>query len=92
MDIRTVGELRRWLADQPADRLVILQKDAEGNGYSPIADATEAMYVAASTWSGEVYPTQEELVQLVAQGSGWDPEDDAAPDDAVRVVVLGPTN
>jgi hypothetical protein len=34
---------------------VILQKDGEGNGYSPCAGADTAIYVADSTYSGEVY-------------------------------------
>ena len=87
----TVGELLDYLATQPRDRKVILQKDAEGNGYSPLADADESMYAAECTWAGDVYPTPEQLTELIAGGSGWS-EDDAAPDDAERVIVLGPVN
>lgn len=93
MKITSVGELVDWLSTQPRDRMVVLSKDAEGNGYSPLADADETMYLAESTWAGETYPTPEQLAELVAQpGGGWDAEDDAAPEDAVRVVVLGPVN
>lgn len=39
---------------------VILQKDAEGNGYSPLSDASDdAVYVEESTWSGELYDHQD---------------------------------
>lgn len=87
MDVRTVGELVDYLATQPRDRLVVMAKDAEGNGYSPLADAEEAMYAAESTWAGEVYLTPEELA------AKSDPDDwTEAPEDAVRVVLLGPTN
>ena len=35
---------------------VVLQKDSEGNGYSPLAGADpEAVYIPDSTWSGDVY-------------------------------------
>lgn len=87
MDVKTVGDLIDYLATQPRDRLVVMSSDAEGNSYSPLADADEAMYSADSTWSGDVYNTPEQL-----EGKA-DPDDwTEAPDDAVRVVVLGPTN
>lgn len=89
----TVAELRQVLDGLPDDQLVVMASDAEGNSHSPLADAEEAMYVAASTWSGDVYNTPEELAVKAAQpGSGWDAEADAAPDDAVRVLLLGPVN
>lgn len=87
MDVNTVGDLIDYLMTQPRDRLVVMSKDAEGNGYSPLADADEAMYEADSTWSGDVYNTPEQLAGM--RGADEYPE---APDDAVRVVVLGPTN
>jgi hypothetical protein len=72
--------------DQDAD--VILQKDSEGNGYSPLyAVDGAAVYVPDSTWSGSVYSTD------------WT-ADDADMDDAEwaemlkrpRCVVLAPVN
>ena len=85
-DMGTVGELLDYLATQPRDRKVILRKDAEGNGHSPLADAWEAMYAAGSTWSGDTYATPEDLAGT-APG-----EYSPGPDDAERVVVLGPVN
>ena len=88
----TVKQLRDFLADQPDDRLVILQKDVEGNGHSPLDEADEAMYLADNTWSGDVYLTPEQLaVRINGHEDGWS-DDDGAPDDAVRVVLLGPVN
>lgn len=51
----TVGELIEYLKEFNPDMQVILQKDAEGNGYSPLCGAGEAIYVAVSTYSGECY-------------------------------------
>jgi hypothetical protein len=90
--VNTVGELADFLATQPRDRPIVLRKDSEGNGHSPLADAWEAMYAADSTWSGETYLTPEDLAEaMAAPGTDWT-EEDAAPGDAERVVVLGPVN
>jgi hypothetical protein len=52
----TIKDLKEAIQDLPDDMLVILQKDAEGNGYSPLAGAdSDAVYIADSTWSGDVY-------------------------------------
>lgn len=62
------------------DAIVILQKDAEGNGYSPLRDfasndpAIVDRYFADSTWSGEVYPA------------------DDAPEGGVPCITLVPIN
>ena len=89
----TVGELAGYLATQPRNRKVILRKDAEGNGHSPLAEAWEAMYSADTTWSGDTHPTPEDLAEWMAGPNlqGWS-EEDGAPDDAERVIVLGPVN
>jgi hypothetical protein len=86
----TVGDLMDFLCAQPRDRKVILRKDSEGNEHSPLAEAWEGMYAA---WSGDTYPLPEELAEWMAGDNtqGWS-EEDAAPDDAERVVVLGPVN
>lgn len=86
----TVGELRKALEDQPDDLLVVMARDAEGNSHGPLALVERAMYVAKCTWAGDVYCTPEELAERMAEpGSGWT-EEDAAPDDAVPIVLLGP--
>lgn len=95
----TVGDLVDALADKPRDRLVIMAKDAEGNGYSPLSDVSETMYLPDSTWSGETYPTDEFLDAKLAvdmfgaapDSEGWS-EEDRAPADAIRVIELGPVN
>jgi hypothetical protein len=89
----TAGELGDYLSAQPRDQKVVLRKDAEGNDHSPLAEAWEGMYVADSTWSGETYPTPEDLAEAMTPPNlqGWSDED-AAPEGAERVIVLGPVN
>jgi hypothetical protein len=83
----TVRQLARWLLEQP-DMPVVMAKDAQGNGHSPAAGAWQAMYVAETPWSGEVYPTPEDI----KASPDLNPDEDGPPGGAMRVVVLGPTN
>lgn len=83
-----VKELKEAIADLPDDMEVILQKDAEGNGYSPLADADpEAVYIAETTWCGDVYDTR------------WTPEDACKDEEEweeilakPRALILAPVN
>lgn len=52
----TVGQLRARLAGYHDDLPIVMSKDAEGNGYSPLEDVEATLYVAHTTWSGECYP------------------------------------
>jgi len=52
-------ELIKLLEKNP-DREVVMSKDSEGNGFSPLADVGEQFYVPETTWSGEVC-SQDEL-------------------------------
>lgn len=81
------GELREFLVGYPDDMPVILEKDAEGNGYSPLCAAAEKMYYPTSSWSGECHPTDEEVDE-----GRWYSEEDRAPEGSVRAIVLGPVN
>lgn len=50
-----VKQLKELLKNIDDERIVILQKDGEGNGYSPLyCIDDESVYVADSTWSGDV--------------------------------------
>lgn len=52
----TVRELQEFIKDLNPTMEVILQKDAEGNGYSPLCEAAaNSFYVPENTWSGEMY-------------------------------------
>lgn len=50
-----VKELIDFLLGYDPETEIILQKDAEGNGYSPLAGADAGIYVADSTYSGDFY-------------------------------------
>lgn len=87
-ELTTVGELVDWLQTQPREWRIVMSKDAEGNGHSPMASALQAMYVLETTFSGEIYPTND---QVDDEDSGYDDED-RPPEDAEPVVLLIPTN
>lgn len=54
-----VKQLKEAIQNLPDEMEVILQKDSEGNGYSPLSDAdSDCVYFADSTYSGEVYSTK----------------------------------
>lgn len=86
----TLADLRaalEELAHLPGDTPVVVRGDAEGNRHSPLWSAYEVMYEAETAYSGETYPTPEEIAA--------DPrytDEDEAPEDAVRAVVLTPMN
>lgn len=85
----TLAELRAQLAalNLPDGTVVILAKDGEGNGFSPLVEADPGMYLADTTWSGERYLTEEQRL------AKEEPDDwFQAPDDAVPAVFLWPTN
>lgn len=75
----TVGELLKDLSDCPADAVVVMSKDGEGNNFSPVANHSAEHYRSESTWSGEL------------RDSEYDEEEDG-PDGAVKAIVLWPTN
>lgn len=86
----TVDELRKELEGADGSCIVVMSSDGEGNSYSPLADVDhEHVYVADSTWSGDIYyPTlTDELRQ-----HGYTDEDVYAGDDAVPARVLWPVN
>ena len=53
-----IKELKELIKDLPDELEIILQKDSEGNGYSPLEGIDlDAIYVPETTWYGEVYDT-----------------------------------
>lgn len=53
----TVDQLIRELQNYPGDLEIILQRDPEGNGYSPLAGSDTAIYISDDEcWSDpEIY-------------------------------------
>lgn len=54
-----VGDLRELLDSFPADMPVVMQKDSEGNGFSPLSGGEKAVYVPVTTWYGDVYSEED---------------------------------
>lgn len=51
-----IKELKEAIANLPDDMQVILQRDSEGNGYSPLCSLdSDAIYTPTNSWSGDVY-------------------------------------
>lgn len=79
-----IAELSKWALDIE----VILQKDSEGNGYSPLyAVDGNAVYVAESAWSGEVFSTDN-----CAEDNCMDEDEWTELLEGPHCVVLVPTN
>lgn len=86
----TIKELREAIAELPDDMLVVMSKDGEGNGYSPLSGVDQSMYRADSTWSGEIA-----IAALTdeAREQGYSDEDVGTKEDGYEpAVVLWPTN
>lgn len=85
----TVKELKKELENLPDDMEVILQKDSEGNGYSPLSGVDAAVvYVPDSTWSGDVYSVEE----WSADDACMDEDEWAEIKTKPRAAVLFPIN
>lgn len=85
----TVKELRKLLDEYPDDYVVILQKDTEGNGHSPLEGSWHGVYVPDSTWSGNVH-----LAELTEEdrGQGYTEDDLYDGDDGQFALILYPVN
>lgn len=71
------------------DRIVVMSKDGEGNGFSPLdhVESQNCAYKADSTWSGTVgleYLTHEMVAQRYGDGD--------VIEDGQRAVCLWPVN
>lgn len=84
-----VKELKNILNEFNDEDIVILQKDSEGNGYSPLSGYDEMTYVAENTWSGDVY-----IKELTSEHKefGYTEEDLYDGDDGVNAIILFPVN
>ena len=84
-----VKELIEELKKVDPEREVIMAKDDEGNGFSPLADFSQDLYVPHSTWSGEIHI--EELTEELKK-YGYTEEDMYNGNDGVKALVLWPVN
>lgn len=83
-----VKDLIRELQLLDPEMECIVQKDAEGNGYSPLAGADpNGIYIAETTWYGEVYDAT-----WTAEDAGMDEDLWETMLRKPRCVVLYPVN
>lgn len=83
----TVKSLKEAIAEMPDDAMVVLQRDSEGNGYSPADGAAPAIYVPESTYSGEIYEEEWTAEECCLEDDEWE-NLKLKP----RVLLLWPTN
>jgi hypothetical protein len=83
-----VKQLKDALATLPDDMEVIMQKDSEGNGFSPLHGADpNGIYVAEEAWYGEVYDADWTADDCCMNEDEW-AEIKALP----RALILYPVN
>jgi hypothetical protein len=83
-----VSELIEKLSRMNPDSEVIMQKDSEGNGYSPLYCVdSNAVYVPDSTYSGDVYSLSWSADDACMSEGEWN-----RIQNSPKCVVLCPTN
>jgi hypothetical protein len=83
-----VKELKKLISNLPDEMEVVLQKDAEGNGYSPLSGAdSNAVYIAETTWCGDVYSMEWSADDACMSDEQWE-NIKAKP----RTLILYPVN
>lgn len=83
----TVRDLIAELEKLPPESQVIIQKDAEGNGYSPLADVDgNAIYQPYTTWAGKVLSADWTAEEACYAGHDWE----KFKADNLRCCVLAP--
>ena len=85
----TVNELRELLAAEDGDRLVVMSRDSDGTGFSPLTEVECAAYRADGSRSGE---TGIEALTDALREQGFGEEDVLSGAGVVPAVVLWPTN
>jgi C1A family cysteine protease len=83
-----VKDLMEELATYDQNSEVILQKDAEGNDYSPLEGSDDdCVYVPRTTWAGQVYSLDSTFEENDMEEEEWEPIKKQQ-----RCVVLFPVN
>lgn len=84
-----IAELKKLLEGYDPEMEIILQKDAEGNGYSPLEGIDgECIYVPESTYAGEIYSTKWMAIDADFSEEDWK----AFKTSNKRCLVLFPVN
>lgn len=84
-----ISALKKAIKQFDDEMEVVLQKDAEGNGYSPLAEVHgNAIYIAESTWGGDVYSTEWSADEACMESDEWEEFKALNP----KCVILAPIN
>ena len=90
MKVKQLKKLLNKLTSEKDNYEVILQEDAEGNGYSPLAGIDDnAIYIAENTWSGEVYDKEYTAEEHCLEEAEWEK---MKKNPKLSCVVLFPNN
>ena len=79
-----IKELIDILESYDPETEVVMASDSEGNDYSPVDGFSEGLYVADSTWSGQMYD-EEEFAEYVE-------DEEFDKEDGVKAICLFPVN
>jgi hypothetical protein len=82
-----VSELKKLLERFDDDDLLILARDAEGNGYSPLGSVWNGIYVAEAESRGNAYLSE---LSQEDQEAGFTEEDVYSEPDGIHAVFLVP--
>ena len=83
-----VNELIQELSKLDPELEIIMQKDAAGNGYSPLAGADpDGIYIKHTSWNGDVYDAN-----WTAEEADMEEDERAEILELPRVLVLYPVN
>jgi hypothetical protein len=86
-----VSELIEALKDLPPDLEVVMSKDAEGNGFSPLDGIDDdSVYIPESTYHGDVYSITD--VEDNPEDYGFEDDEWEDVKKTRPCVVLWPTN
>lgn len=84
-----VKQLIAMLKKADPNATVVLQKDSEGNGYSPCCGAESAVYVPENTYSGTVYSLSYSADDNCMEEDEWEKLKESNKN---KCVVLWPVN
>ena len=85
----TVGDLIAVLSELPPDTLVVMSRDEEGNGFSPLYEVSPCVYVP-NQWNDGSFATSGEIEETDEDDEGEIPS--LKMPGAVKAICLWPGN
>ena len=66
-------DLKKIIEHLPDDMEIIIQKDSEGNSFSPLSEVDyNCIYIPDSTWSGSVYSKELSADDMLMDKEHWE--------------------